>query len=134
MAGAFGGLGANAVDDSVRGTATLEECDVVLPREPDHDPQRVVGGPIEQPARRRRVDADCVDPVSRHCSEVVVYLPFGREEAPVVVRCECAVRDTTHVQLRATNCEKLPRRHDTGARVSGTRVTHSGQPGPVSLL
>ena len=110
----------------------LEERDVVLPREPDHDPQCVVGGTIEQPAGRGRVDADGVDPVPRHRSEVVVDVPFGREEAPVVVRCERAVRDATHVELLAASCEKLPRRHDTGARVSATRVTQSGQPAPFS--
>ena len=44
MTCALGGLGADALDDAACGAPALEKGDVVLPGEPDHDSQPVVGG------------------------------------------------------------------------------------------
>ena len=44
----------------------LEEVDVLLPRDADHDEEPVFGGDIEQPARRNRVCANRVEAVGGH--------------------------------------------------------------------
>ena len=59
--------------------AFVEKSDVLLPAEPNHDPQPMLGGDIEQPPRRNRVRSYGVSAEFRDFGEV------GRNSFSVVI-------------------------------------------------
>src|SRR5947209_20633927 len=86
--------------------ATMEEGNVLLPREPNHDEQSVSLRGIEEPARRYRVHAYGVDAVLAHQVKIAldILLPVL---LAITTRAEGAVGDAPNVELVVTCGEEL---------------------------
>jgi hypothetical protein len=93
--GSMPSAGAHAVShpplDRLGPIRLIKERDVLFPWQPDHHPQVVLLGSIEQPPWRHRVAADRIDAVRGHEREVgvqfvvngIVVAAFLRRERPV---------------------------------------------------
>ena len=103
--------GAHLIEQLILDTTGLrpvvEKRDVLHPRQPDHDPQTVPLGRIQQIATGG-VDPHRVDAVRRHQTEVFVY-PFERRKLIAVgVRREGAVRRALDEVTLSPKTQELP--------------------------
>src|SRR5207253_7655326 len=96
------------LDVGSAGRTVDDITDILLGTEPDHDPQTVPRGDVQERAGRSGVgDPDGVDPVCRHQREVPLH---GGEIMVLVSRrvwSERPVRHTPHVQLLVADKEEL---------------------------
>ena len=107
MSGARGDPGADAVLDRSCSSPTVEEIDVLLPRDTRHHEQPVLSGRVEQPPRRDRVRAHGVQSALRHLGEVSGDDGRGRVRLPVSVRTEGAIGHAAHGVLLLADEEEL---------------------------
>ena len=104
----------DAVLDRSSATPFLEEIDMLLPRDADHDEEVVRSGKVEQPARRNRIRADGVDVRLSHAPEIRSDNLWCRIIRPVDLRAEGAVSNAAEVQLLAVGEEELASRLHPG--------------------
>ena len=87
--------------------APVEEGDMLRPWDRHQDPDAVLGGPVEQPARRNGERAQAVRPDLDHEAEITLERLLLREREPVRRRGERPVRDAPEVELVVTDEEEL---------------------------
>jgi hypothetical protein len=101
VAGAGGHGGAHAVLDDDGQPRVIEEGDVLLPRNPDHDPQALPVSRLQQPRRRHGIGADRVETLGRDPLQVALDLLPVVELVAGVIRPEGAVGDPAHPERLA---------------------------------
>src|SRR5262249_48498182 len=79
MAGEPRDIGAQITHDAADASRIVAECDVLLPRQPDHDAQAVGRCDVHQPARRQGIDADRIESGDRHRLEIALDDGPGRK-------------------------------------------------------
>jgi hypothetical protein len=92
--------------DSCRDPPIVQKRDVLLPREADHRRKAVLVREIEEPPRRRFVEADCVDADCRHCGKVRIDSRAIRVRDAVRAGPKGPVRDAANVLLRSLQLEE----------------------------
>ena len=127
------GAGFDAVSnpglDRANRVAIVEERNVLLPRDSHRDPEAVIGGQIEEPARRDRVGPNDIHAVLDHHGEVLGRDVRRAIAASIVAWAERPVRHALHEQLAITAIEELPLHH--GA-MSMQDLDDSGPAHPLS--
>ncbi len=111
MAAEVAHLRGQLAPDSLLQSTIVEEGDVLRPGEPDHHTQPVGRGFVEEPARRRCIGADCVDPEARHQAEVFGNLFGGRELMTIRVGREGPVRDAFDEESFVADAQEFPVGH-----------------------
>jgi hypothetical protein len=106
VAGAAGDGGAHARLDRGGASALVEERHMLLPRQADEHPQPVRERGVEQPARRHRVRAQCVDAVRRHRAQVRRDARAAAVGRSVLPRRECSVGDAREPQALGADGEE----------------------------
>ncbi len=126
MARARADLGAHHLLDVRRVGPVYEKADILLRREADHDAEAMAVGGVQQRARRHGVrDADRVEAVGRHLSEVALDDLEVAILVAVLIGAECAIGDPADPELIVVNVQKLPARTRpvrSGALADGREV------------
>ena len=86
----------------------VEKCDVLRPRQPDHDAQAAAGRFVEQIGVRRRVGADRIDAEIRHQAKVPRHLRQRRKLIARRVGREGAVGHAFDQEARRIDAQKFP--------------------------
>src|SRR5262249_25198089 len=100
-------IGAQLSQDTANASRVVEEGDVLLPRQPDHDAQVVGHCNVHQPARRKRIDADRIEAGGRDRLEVALDDSVDRELNARAIRPERPVGDATDPEFLITDIQKL---------------------------
>ena len=93
-----------------------EEGDVLLPGESNQDPQPMVVGQVEDPARWLDVRANRIDPVRRHGAEVGGDHVVIRKGVPAHLGRERPVRHPADVELVTAGEDKFSASHGPNLR------------------
>ncbi len=126
VAGHGAGVGGHAADDVAHARAIVEERDVLLPREAAEHAQAVAARGVEQPARRRGVEAQRVEPAGADAREVALGRDRGVRLAVGPGR-KRPVGDAAQEQLLAAGVQEAPACGDAlGGRRGGRRGRRVG--------
>src|SRR5262249_20145698 len=94
-------------NDAAHPSSIVEEGDMLLPRQPDHDAQAVGHCNVHQPARRKRIDADRIEAGGRDRLEVALDDSVARELDARAIRPERPVGDATDPEFLVADIEEL---------------------------
>src|SRR5207244_4058341 len=86
----------------------VEESHMLAPVESDHDPELVLPRRIQEPTRRRGVDAHDVEAARRHLRKVPLHRLRRETLLPVFVHVEGTIADAANPELLGPEEEELP--------------------------
>jgi hypothetical protein len=77
----------------------IQECDVLLPRQPNHYVQSVMFRQVQKPDGWRCIGPYGINPVGGHQPEIMIHNLASRELTPVLAWPEGSVGDSLDVKL-----------------------------------
>ena len=98
---------AHALADLARAAFVIEEGDVLLPGQADHDAQAILPRNVEQPARRRCIGANGVQPVGGDQGKVALHARAIVKFVAVFVRFKRSVGNALHPEFLSGIEKKL---------------------------
>ena len=96
------------LDDGGCQLPVVEEGDMLLPGQADHDPQAVLLSDIEEPARRYGVGAHRVDIVGCNLGEIAIYNFRTMIFTIIFVRFEGAIGYSSYIKLLGPSKKEFP--------------------------